>query len=405
MKFNRWTLGLAAAGVVSLASATQAEEAKQNVMTALSSTTISGYVDTSAIWKFGTGNGLVGRSFDGTAKQDGFNLNVVKLSIEKPLEEGDWAAGYKADLLFGPDAIGYNTSAGAAAGDFGIKQAYVELRAPIGNGLDIKMGVFDTIIGYEVYDSVNNPNYSRSYGYFIEPTEHTGLLLSYKWADWLNTSVGVANTWNAGINSRAAGRSESEKTYMASVTLTAPDSWGALKGSSLYLGAINGINNANTTSDTTSLYAGVSVPTPLEHLSLGASADYRMTEQKGKVSGGNAYLGGNDSTYANAYALYLSYQVTEKLKISTRGEYASGTDGTWYFDGFGASPNNNPHNELFGATVTVDYSLWANVVTRAEVRWDSALAGGDNNSAKPFGLGVNPDKNALSLALNVIYKF
>jgi len=103
MKCNKWTLALAAAGVVSLGSVAQAEEAQHQVLTALSSTTLSGYVDTSAIWKFGTdnhgpGSGVIptipGRTFDGTAdKLDGFNLNVVKLTLEKPLDEGQWSAG------------------------------------------------------------------------------------------------------------------------------------------------------------------------------------------------------------------------------------------------------------------------------------------------------------------------
>jgi putative transposase len=104
MKFNQWTLGLAAAGVINLASAAKAEEAPSQVLTALSSTTLSGYVDTSANWKFGTGLAVPGRFNDGTSKQDGFNLNVVKLSLEKPLSEGEWSAGYKFDMLFGPDA-------------------------------------------------------------------------------------------------------------------------------------------------------------------------------------------------------------------------------------------------------------------------------------------------------------
>ena len=151
MKFNQWTVGLAAAGVVSLASATQAEEAQHQVMTALSSTTLSGYVDTSAIWKFGTGTTVIGRQYDGTGKQDGFNLNVVGLILEKPLDEGKWSAGYKVDLLFGPDAVAYEGFTGAIGGadDLAIKQAYVTLRAPVGNGLDFKIGVWDTIIGYE----------------------------------------------------------------------------------------------------------------------------------------------------------------------------------------------------------------------------------------------------------------
>ena len=88
MKCNKWTLALAAVGMVSLGSVAQAEEAQHQVLTALSSTTLSGYVDTSAIWKFGTDRhdasytGIPGRTFDGTAdKLDGFNLEVVKLTL------------------------------------------------------------------------------------------------------------------------------------------------------------------------------------------------------------------------------------------------------------------------------------------------------------------------------------
>ena len=50
------------------------------------------------------------------------------------------------------------------------------LRTPVGNGIDWKMGVFDTVIGYESNSDPLNPNYTRSYGYTIEPTTHTGIL-------------------------------------------------------------------------------------------------------------------------------------------------------------------------------------------------------------------------------------
>jgi len=55
-KVNKWTLGLAAVGLVSLPAVVQAEEKPNQLLTALSSTTISGYVDTSAHWNPGTGN-------------------------------------------------------------------------------------------------------------------------------------------------------------------------------------------------------------------------------------------------------------------------------------------------------------------------------------------------------------
>src|SRR6267378_1531567 len=130
MKFNKWTMALAAGGVVSLASIAQADEKPMNqLLTSVPSTTISGYVDTSLIWKTGTGNAnLPGRAFDGVGKLDGFNLNVVEINLEKPLSEDQWAAGYKVGILAGPDAVGYNPSFGTSGntitggGDFGIKE-------------------------------------------------------------------------------------------------------------------------------------------------------------------------------------------------------------------------------------------------------------------------------------------
>src|SRR5579872_1719411 len=138
MKFNNWTIALAALGVVSLASAAKAEEQPSSVMTALASTTLSGYVDTSAQWNLGTGNTYMPPyKFNSPSKADGFNLDVVQVRIEKPLDESEWAAGYRVDLWAGPDANALRTTSVSALGgssDFAIRQAYVALRTPVGNG-------------------------------------------------------------------------------------------------------------------------------------------------------------------------------------------------------------------------------------------------------------------------------
>lgn len=387
-RLNPWTAGLVAAGVVSLPSVMQAEEAMSQVLTAVSQTTLSGYIDTSAMWKIGTGNAaLPGRAFDGTGKVDGFNLNVVSLTVEKPLDESQWSAGYKAQLLFGPDAVAYNTATGT--GDFSLKDAYVMLRAPIGNGVDIKVGSFTTIIGYEVFESPNNPNWSRSFGWQLEPTQHTGVLASYTVCEGFSISGGVANTWFAGLNPKPwnAGRAESQKTYLGSFTITLPESMGFLKGASLYAGVVDGF--AGNTRETTSLFAGASVPTPLEGVAVGLAYDYRF-------NGFNQVTPG--SNWAYALAGYLSWQTTEKLRLNGRIDYTQGSDGTWYLGG----GNYGTQNELISYTLTADYFLWANVITRGEVRWDHAMDG-----TKPFGgvSGPGGDKNALTAALNVIYRF
>src|SRR2546428_4217576 len=151
MRLNKCIAAVAATTVVGLVMVAKAEEKASSVMTALASTTISGYVDTSAQWNFGTGNANnPPYKFGGASKADGFNLNVVQLRIEKPLDVETWAAGYRVDLWAGPDAnvLGTQSILASGTGDFAVRQAYVLLRAPLENGLDFKLGGFDSIIGY-----------------------------------------------------------------------------------------------------------------------------------------------------------------------------------------------------------------------------------------------------------------
>ncbi len=399
MKFNKWSIALSALGVISASTVVRAEEPKlSQVQTALSSTVLSGYISTSASVNFSRDGALPGRQFDGADKQDGFNLDVVKLALEKALTEDQWSAGYKAELLFGSDSSFYKNSANgnsAALGDsgFAIKNAYASLRAPVGNGLDFKMGVFDTVLGYEVFDAGSNPNFSRSYGFILEPTHHTGLLASYKINDMLSFSGGVANTYNSSINGRTPGKTtaqdEGQLAYLGSATITLPESTGPLAGSALYAGFTigkSGTPAAYQDKNTQSYYAGATINTGLTGLTAGLAYDYR-------ANGANVANPGNN--YAWSGAGYLSYAVTEKFKVNGRFDYTQGSDGT-YFD----APASNQQNKLYSVTGTADYSLWANVITRAEVRWDHA------SNSKPFGdTAAGGEKNAVTLAANVIYKF
>ncbi len=434
MKINQWTLGLAALGMVSLGAVAQAEEKPSSVLTAVASTTLSGYVSTSIHWDPGTGNAHVPNyAFNTPGKADGFNLDVVKLSISKALDESEWAAGYDVDLIFGPDANFFGTSpiGGIAATDFGIRQAYVTLRTPIGNGIDWKVGVWDSILGYEVFDGAANPNYTHSYGYTIEPTTHTGVQGTYKFADWVSTSFGVANTTGpiiggetinpanvGGVGQAVVGRAnppkaESYKTYMGSVAFTAPTNWSWISGSSLYASIVNGWNGgAAVAGDQLNLYVGATINTPVTGLKTGFSYDYVG------IPNGQTYtgIGPVHGAWADAADLYVSYQATEKMIINGRAEYF------WQYgagvNGAGNLPLVAP-SQVMALTGTVQYDLWKNVVSRLEVRWDhqadgtghyygGALtpAGGIINAGVP-GPGGTPGskRNSYLVALNFIYSF
>ena len=399
IKVNPWTYGLAAAGLVGVPATASADEQMNQLWTPLSSTTISGYVNTSIHWNPGTGNGTVPGFYLNEGKQDGFNLDVVQLNIERPLGEETWAAGYRVEMLFGPDAAAWGTTLDSA-GDVqsaAIKQAYVVLRAPVGNGLDFQVGVFDSPIGYEYFESPLNANYTASYGNTLEPAAQTGVLASYEFCPVFKASVGVANTLGPAINERAnPPKAESYKSYIGYLEFNAPEDWGSFGGSSLFGGVVNGYGS-DLMADQTTWFVGLMLNTPVKNLKVGAAFDYL----------GSTSEFGAGSFYANAWALYTSFQATEKLSLHFRGEYAS-TDTSLLSGGFTdvGPPGINGNAKIFALTGTIRYDLWANVLSRLEIRWDHQAGDGEMN-----GYGGAPGspggdlRNAVMVAANIIYSF
>ena len=78
MKMNKWTMALAAAGVVSLSSVAQAQEAAAGADALAASTTLSGYVSTSYTMADGSGDAI---SKTNDNQRDQFSLDVVSLTL------------------------------------------------------------------------------------------------------------------------------------------------------------------------------------------------------------------------------------------------------------------------------------------------------------------------------------
>jgi len=406
MKFNKWTVGLATAGVVSLGSVVMADESP--ISTLVSGTTIGGAVDTSAQWKPSSGSTMANRFANTTPDHyNGFNLEYVELRIEKPLDEGQWSAGYKAELWFGQDAAWLPGSLGGQ--NFAIKQGYVTMRAPLGNGLDLKIGQVDSLIGYESLSLYKNPNFSRSLGSYIEPWSQTGVVASYQVAEWLGLSGSIGNSAYGNMNSKepwASGawytpavtstgaKGNGLLTYSGAVTVKAPESWGWLAGSALYGGIVDSLvtNQRNYMN----YYAGLSLPTPIKEVTLGFAYDFadRSNDYYG--------TGGFQNTYAQAVSGYISYQITEKLRLNTRVEYANGSSsqgGIWITPVDADVYAGGAREKIFALTGTLEYQLWDNVVSRLETVWDHNLIG--TGSRGPF----NGSNNAVLLMANIAYKF
>ena len=358
MNVNKWTVGLAAAGLVSLASVAQAQEAKETVKTLVASTTVSGYVSASYIWSPGVNQTEADLAHNNeSTKNDGISLDVVSLTFASAKGDGEWAAGYKVQAWVGPDASSLGTS--SVGTDLSIKNAYIDLRAPIGSGLGIKVGVFDLPFGMEGSDRTGNAHYSHSLGYGLEPTQLTGVQLDYKVSDAVSVTAGIANSTSPLINS--SGTSESDRnTYFGAITFKAPDSLGMLKGTELTAGIISG--EASTSAQRlANYYVGIALPTFVTNLKVGVALDFQQ------VAGAN-----NDNQITGVYA---AYKVSDKLTANVRAEL--GEIGT---------------HDRQAYTATLRYALWANVLSQLEYRLDRT----SNSGA---------DSTANTVIANLIYSF
>ena len=339
MKMNKWTVGLAAAGVVSLASTAQAEE--NSVLTSLGSTVLSGSVEASYVGSFSSDNNIYGDA-------DGFNANGASLSIGSPLGGEGYAAGYNVELLLGQRASDFS----GENEDFLIKNANIGMSLPVGNGIDLTLGLFDTIVGYEVESSASNPNVDRSYGYDLEPFTHTGLLASTSLMDNVSLTLGAANAFDS-TGDLHNNDQDGSFAFLGGLEVTAPDSLGPLSGSTVYVGIADGADDDNQL-----LYVGASIPTPIEGLSLGVAYDDRESA-----------LGDAEAT-----AIYATYGLSETMNLALRYDTIE-DDRDWAWKG-------DTRSQI---TATLGVALFDNVLTRIEyTAEDGNRAGGSSN-----GFAVN----------------
>ncbi len=329
----------------------------------------------------GGGNGAI--PF-GTDRVNEFQLNQAYLYLEKAVNtEGDgWDVGGRVDFLFGTDANstqarGWDNQILGSTGnkdfnqyDIAFPQAYVEVFAPLGNGLTVKAGHFYTIIGYEVVTSPDNFFYSHAFTMnYGEPFTHTGALATYQINDNWSVSGGAVDGWD---NFRQDG---GDWSFLGGVNWTSDDekSW-------LAVSVISGENANDSIGQNTTMYSVVFGHDFADNL------HYVFQHDFGLVEDGNAP--GDDADWYGINQ-YLTYDINDQLSAGVRAEWFSDRGGR--INAFGAN--------YYAATAGVNYSPLAWLKFRPEVRYDWA----DTNGA---GTVYGGNKNEqVQVAMDMIITF
>ena len=141
------------------------------------------------------------RIFDSQANS--FVPHMMIIGVERPATAGSALdrLGFRARIGFGADARFSrnrpNYQPGTNDHELDVQELYVEYIVPIGNGLKILAGEMYPLIGYEVVNSYENPNFSRSFTFGLsQPFAVTGIRLVYPFTSWATVSVGINNGWD-----------------------------------------------------------------------------------------------------------------------------------------------------------------------------------------------------------------
>jgi hypothetical protein len=396
---------------------------------------ISGYVDTSYLINLAdrdSSGPVQGSSYQNTGRVfdqqfDAFNINQVKVTIQKDKDNSKFPAGFRTDIIMGEDANVLNASSGAAAAagnDIAafLEQAYVNLGVPLGNGIDVKFGKMVSLIGYEAIESAANWQFSRSDGFRLAPTTQTGVTFGYKWNDTVTTTVGAINGWNDIIANRGAENFNTDLSFVGRVDVTGPKT--KVGDFNAFVAGLYGNDDPSNTNPTLNR-ANVYVweiggtwdkPFGVKELSLGVDYLYRyqqvpmaaaVVDKLIPVSGDSLSIYGKWD-WASCGAKWTS--TSGRFSYST---YDNNSDTGLNNNVLTLSPLAVPaagfrsrSEEVFSFTLTQAFNVWKDTLVRLEWRHDWTP-----NKASGFGVAsgaANGDdirQQQDTLAVNVVYSF
>ena len=309
-------------------------------------------------------------------------LNQLNFFLQKnvDLAASSWSVGGRIDLMYGSDsrftqAVGWDKNLThrqqtSSLYDLAIPQAYIEVYAPFGKGVTVKIGHFYTILGQEVVTAPNNFFYSHTYSMqYGEPFTHSGVLFSYALNDNFTLSSGAVSGWD---NFNADVESEN---YLGGVSW-ANDAATDTVSMSMISGATN--NQGTDQRTLTSLIVSHSFTNKLRYV---FQHDFAYQFQ-------NSHY--NKNIYWYSLGHYVFFDLTESITTGLRGE--------WFRDDNGTRLNIGVPGSYYEVTAGINWkpNNWFSV--RPEFRYDQA------HSAMNSYMN-HQSQNQIAIAMDVIVSF
>ncbi len=371
------------------------------------------------------------RIFDTQANS--FVPQVAQFMVERPAAAGSALdrVGFRARVNYGPQSrfsrARTNYQPGTDNTELDVHELYGEYIVPIGNGLKIQFGKINTLIGLEVINSWENPNFSRSWTFGLaQAFTETGIRFTYPITSWATAAVGLVNGWdNIEDNNRG-------KTVTWNLNLTPHEKFGIIfygsygneqsNGNAIAGSATTGICTSGTTGcDPTAkrlVFGSLITLKPTDSDTLIIEPYYGNEENASGLSRDrnarwNAILAYythdfNDQTQPNAFSLRVRGEIFEDAggaRTCAGGNNFNGGANVCALDSSGSpSPGGflatgfGIQQTLWGITPTLQWRPAPPLIVRAEFRYDKS----DKNV---FQRGPDATNNQQTLGFSVVYLF
>ena len=339
-----------------------------------------------------------------------FNLDAANIDLQVPAAEPG-QAGFHLDINFGRNAQilngMYNVDFDVDTADdesffnfngdnvVEIEQANVQYNW---DGVLFKFGKFDTLLGYEVIDIVANKQVTQGvlFTYAI-PLYHTGLLASGKIGEEFGWAAGAVNGWNNATDSNDNKGVLGQLNFASGAFSTAFTTYSGSDGNTGFASLDNSVENFNESRslvlDWVATVKATDAFTIWWEANWGSQADVVFD-----AAGGSPFAGRELNAQWYGGLLGTSYQVTDALWLSARGEV--------FRDNKGYRIANGDDLTAYTLTGTLGYQITPNLLGRLEVRYD-ALDADTTTQAEifPQGGAGNTSNRDLQYIANVAYIF
>jgi hypothetical protein len=346
---------------------------------------IGGYLDTSYQWGSNhprNPNFMSGRYFDQDYNE--IDWNDFHLVLDKP--EKDWGVGFHLAGDFGETGklLRQATLWGKTLHrepSAELRESYITATIPIGEGIQVKGGLFVTTLGTEILLNPGsyNDQISRSFAFnYAIPLRHLGTIFTYPFLKTLTGSMGIVTGWD---NPRDNNGSPSG---LWGLNFTPADAFGLASNIAV------GPEQAGNTNNVRFTWSNVATVKPMDPLTLLLEYTFGVEKKASTPTGIK-----NAQWYAFAATGVWSW--TDRFSTSLRTELFL-DEGASRTQGLGATkPIFNV--SLGEVTLAGTYKLTKMLLGRAEFRQDWANRG-------VFQKGSSgADANQTTLEMQLLYQF